>query len=106
MRLPIDVKLLPSEETVSEENVDEAISVLLQSRDVVFSKAQTNIKTTQKQQKEMHDCKHKHEQLAEGSQGLLGNTAQRQWKGGKMINYGLVHTSVTSILEKDFWMGM
>ena len=84
MRLPIDAELLHAEGDISEDHLDEAISVLLNSREETFRKAEANIKTAQTNQKETYDCKHGHQILPEGSQVLLENTAQKERKGGKM----------------------
>ena len=50
----------------------------------MFKKADSNITSAQKRQKETYDRKHQPEEIAEGTQVLLENTAQKRRKGGKL----------------------
>ena len=86
MRLPIDVEVL-SPSNLSNENildVDTAVQALIESRERVFKKAESNISSAQKKQKEIYDRKHQPENIAVGTQVLLENTVQKQRKGGKL----------------------
>ena len=83
MRLPIDAEVLsPTDENALE--LDSAVQALIESRERVFKKAESNISLAQKKQKETYDRKHQPEDIAVGMQVLLENTAQKQRKGGKM----------------------
>ena len=50
----------------------------------MFKKAESNISAAQERQKQTYDRKHQPEEIAEGTQVLLENTAQKQRKGGKL----------------------
>ena len=64
MRLPIDAEILPpSDENATD--VDTAVQALMKSREKVFKKAESNILSAQKKQKETYD--RKHEDLCEAS---------------------------------------
>ena len=80
MRLPIDAEMMPNPRQEEDQGL---ISVLLDSRERAFKKAETNISKAQKQQKETYDRKHLQSD-PEGSEVLLENTAQKQCKGGKL----------------------
>ena len=87
MRLPIDTEFLPSDLDAEEgdaETVDHTIEYLLSTRQTVFQKADSNIASAQKHQKETYDRKHQPQQIAEGTEVLLENTYHKQRKGGKM----------------------
>ena len=84
MRLPIDAEMMPNSEQEEEIYHDAVIRILLDSREKAFKKAETNIAKAQKQQKETYDRKHLQSELAEGSEVLLENTAQKLRKGGKL----------------------
>ena len=84
MRLPIDAEVMSNPEQEEEVDHQAVISVLLESREKAFKKAETNISKAQKQQKETYDRKHLQSELPEGSEVLLENTAQKQRKGGKL----------------------
>ena len=87
MRLPIDTEFLPSDldaEKGDAETVDHTIEYLLSTRQTVFQKADSNIASAQKHQKETYDRKHQPQQIAEGTEVLLENTYHKQRKGGKM----------------------
>ena len=89
MRLPIDAEVLPSSNTPDDDHkdaldMDAAIQALIESRESVFKKAESNISAAQEKQKQTYDRKHQPEEIAEGTQVLLENTAQKQRKGGKL----------------------
>ena len=89
MRLPIDAEVLPPSSAGNESDndaldMDTAVKALIESRERVFKKADSNITSAQKRQKETYDRKHQPEEIAEGTQVLLENTAQKQRKGGKL----------------------
>ena len=73
MRLPIDTEFLPSDLDAEEgdaETVDHTIEYLLSTRQTVFQKADSNIASAQKHQKETYDRKHQPQQIAEGTEVL------------------------------------
>ena len=104
MRLPIDAEVLcPTDENALE--LDSAVQALIESRERVFKKAESNISLAQKKQKETYDRKHQPEDIAVGTQVLLENTAQKQRNGGKMDpawlgRYDIYDMSSTGALEK------
>ena len=86
MRLPIDAEVLPPSSAPDESDkdaldMDTAVQALIESRERVFKKAESNISSAQKRQKETYDRKHQPEEIVEGTQVLLENTAQKQRKG-------------------------
>ena len=89
LRPPIDAEVLPPSSAPNESDndaldMDTAVQALIESRERVFKKADSNITSAQKRQKETYDRKHQPEERAEGTQVLLDNTAQKQRKGGKL----------------------
>ena len=86
MRLPIDAEVLSPSNAPDENapNVDTAVQALIKSREKVFKKADSNILSAQKKQKEINDRKHQPDEIAVGTEVLLENTAQKQRKGGKL----------------------
>ena len=64
-------------------NLEETVCALLESRSQAFQKAQANITKAQKQQ-ETYDRNHLPKELEVSTKVLLENTAQQQRKGGKM----------------------
>ena len=56
----------------------------MKSREKVFKKAESNILSAQKKQKETYDRKHQPAEIGVGTEVLLENTAQKQRKGGKL----------------------
>jgi len=89
MRLPINAEVLPSSNTPDDDDkdvlhMDAAIQALIESRESVFKKAESNISAAQERQKQTYDREHQPEEIAEGTQVLLENTAQKQRKGGKL----------------------
>ena len=86
MRLPIDAEVLPPSSAPDESDKDAldmvtAAQALIEPRERVFKKADSNISSAQKRQKETYDRKHQPEEIVEGTQVLLENTAQKQRKG-------------------------
>ena len=84
MRLPIDAEVLPPSEDEDGLELDSAVQALIESRERMFRKAESNISDAQNKQKETYDRKHQPEDIAVGTQVLLENTAQKQRKGGKL----------------------
>ena len=86
MRLPIDAEILPPSNAPDENatDVDTAVRALMKSKEKVFKKAESNILSAQKKQKETYDRKHQPAEIAVGTEVLLENTAQKQRKGGKL----------------------
>ena len=87
MRLPIDSEVQTPSQVPKEEDrvdLDGVIQSLIASRERVFQKAEGNITSAQKQQKETYDRKHLPGEIAIGTHVLLENTAQKQRKGGKL----------------------
>ena len=87
MRLPIDSEVQTPSQVPKEEDrvdLDGVIQSLIASREQVFQKAEGNITSAQKQQKETYDRKHLPGEIAIGTHVLLENTAQKQRKGGKL----------------------
>lgn len=107
MRLPIDSEMLPTESTseITESITDttqDAIDLLLKSRERSFKDAHLNIQLAQKQQKETYDRKRKPPTFAEGSKVLLENTAQKQRKGGKLQVKWMGPYTVNKDIGKQF----
>ena len=90
MCLPIDVEIMPTSEHGEEVDQDTVVKNLLESRQKAFKKAETNISKAQKQPKDTYDRKHLQDEIPEGSEVLVENTAQKQCKGGKL---------------EDLWLG-
>ena len=87
MRLPIDNEVMPSHDEDLEDSheLDARIQRILAVREKAFGEAEANIMSAQKTQKETYDRKRQPQVLAEGTEVLLENTAQKQRKGGKMV---------------------
>ena len=84
MRLQINSEVQTPSQVPKEEDrvdLDGVIPPLIASRERVFQKAEGNITSAQKQQKETYDRKHLPGEIAKV---LLENTAQKQTKGGKL----------------------
>ena len=64
------------------------VTKLLKSREQAFEKVKQNIDKAQKNQKETYDRKHLPEELPVGTEVLLENTAQRQRKEVRWIEFG------------------
>ena len=104
MRLPIDAEILPPSDAPDENatDVDTAVRALMKSREKVFKKAESNILSAQKKQKETYDRKHQPAEIPVGTESY--------WKillksGGRVANYnlhGLVHMLSTIALEMGF----
>ena len=87
MRLPIDSEVIPPQNLYSlnsENEVQEVIQVLLESRGKLFDKTSLNISESQREQKKVYDRKHQSTILSVNTMFLMENSCQKQRKGGKM----------------------
>ena len=86
MRLPIDSEVIPPQNLYSlnsENEVQEVIQVLLESRGKLFDKTSLNISESQREQKKVYDRKHQSTILSVNTMVLMENSCQKERKGGK-----------------------
>ena len=104
MRLPIDAEILPPSDAPDENapDVNTAVRALMKSREKVFKKAESNILSAQKKQKETYDRKHQPAEIAVGTESYWKILLKSR---GRVANYnlhGLVHMLSTVALEMGF----
>ena len=68
----------------SENELQDIIQALLESRETLFAKTSLNISASQKEQKKQYDRKHQTKQLSIDTMVLVENSRQKQRNGGKM----------------------
>ena len=68
-----------------------------------YKKDLANITKARKQQKETYDRKHLQKELEVSTKVLLENTAQQQWKGGKMEPPSLGPCVINRCLDKGIY---
>ena len=86
MYLPIDSEVIPPQNLYSlnsENEFQEVIQVLLESRGKLFDKTSLNISESQREQK-VYGRKHQSTILSVYTMVLMENSCQKQRKGGKM----------------------
>ena len=86
MRLPIDAEILPPSDAPDENapDVNTAVRALMKSREKVFKKAESNILSAQKKQKETYDRKHQPAEIPVGT-GPTGKYCSKAEEGWQTI---------------------